>query len=191
MKITNKCNWNKKNEACILIFMTLRGCYGRWIATLEYTSSKSVETNVLITLCQDLSARICNWLPCEMQILSMVPFQKRHKKFYIYEFQETVFKIVQQVMVSPGSRKRQGQNRYTSVEQYVLFFSLGIKNCSVIELILNPLGKHIYFLVFFILSFKSAFISQKLTIWAVSFMHASATWSKKIMWFELIQCKGN
>lgn len=52
---------------------------------------------------------------------------KTHIKIYIYQFQESIFNVVHQVMVSLGSRKRQGQNICTSMEQCALFFSLGEK----------------------------------------------------------------
>lgn len=52
---------------------------------------------------------------------------KRHIKIYIDEFQETVFNVVQEVMVSLGSRKIQGQKRYTLIKQWVIFFSLRTK----------------------------------------------------------------
>lgn len=92
--------------------MPLRGFYKRRIATPEFVNSQTVETN------------ICNYSPprpvstdmrlapvsCKFYKSATDAVSNRHTKIYIRQFQESIVNVVKQIMVSLGSRKRQGQN---------------------------------------------------------------------------------
>lgn len=119
MKMTNKCNLNRGGPG---LYFT-NAC--PWEASIgDKWQLQSMWIHVVlrptsvIALHQALSALIHQAaLLWNAESYRWCPFKKTH--LHVYQFQEIIFAVVQQVMVTLGYRKRQDQNTWTSTEQCV------------------------------------------------------------------------
>lgn len=139
--MTNKCN-QRRIRSLFYKCMPLIGFSKRGRATPEYVNSHYFETTICnCSLLSSVSTDTPGSTTVRYRFYKRCHFKKTH--INLYQFQEIIFNVVQQVMVSPGSRKRQGQK--PSREQCVSFPALGIKTvANKKNAKLGPLSEYLF-----------------------------------------------